>query len=98
MSKSITWMHSWEQTSSLLALRELTRAAEAVAPAVANRAGLTHNELRTLEHLMDGPRDRARSGRRSASARRASSASSTGSSSAATPYGSSTRPTSGARS
>lgn len=55
MSKVTTWMDSWEQTSSLLALRELTRAAEAVAPAVANRAGLTHNELRTLELLVDGP-------------------------------------------
>lgn len=46
---------AWAQTSSLLALRELIRAGEQVAPAVANRAGLSHNELRTLEHLVDHP-------------------------------------------
>jgi len=45
----------WAQTSSLLALRELVSAGGQVAPAVANRAGLSHNELRTLEHLIDRP-------------------------------------------
>lgn len=55
MSESSTWIDAWEQTSSLLALRELIRTGEQVAPAVANRAGLSHNELRTLEHLIDHP-------------------------------------------
>ena len=55
MSEDSRWTDAWEQTSSLLALRELTRLSEQVAPAVANRAGLTHNELRTLEHLVEGP-------------------------------------------
>lgn len=55
MSEHSRWTDDWEQTSSLLALRELLRRGEQVAPAVANRAGLTHNELRTLEHLVDRP-------------------------------------------
>ena len=55
MSEDSTELDRWEQTSSLLALRALTRLSEQVAPAVANRAGLTHNELRTLEHLIDQP-------------------------------------------
>ena len=55
VSEDSRWADAWEQTSSLLALRELTRLSEQVAPAVANRAGLTHNELRTLEHLVEGP-------------------------------------------
>lgn len=37
----------------MIALRTLTRLSEQVAPAVARRAQLTHNELRALEHLMD---------------------------------------------
>lgn len=49
------WVDAWEQTSTLLALRTLTRLSEQVAPAVARRADLTHNELRALEHLMDQP-------------------------------------------
>ena len=49
------WFASWEQTSTLTALRTLTRLSEQVAPAVARRASLTHNELRALEHLMDQP-------------------------------------------
>jgi DNA-binding MarR family transcriptional regulator len=36
-------------------LRQLTRLSEQVAPAVARRARLSHNELRALEHLMDQP-------------------------------------------
>lgn len=44
-----------ESSSTLTALRTLTRLAEQVAPAVARRAQLTHNELRALEHLMDQP-------------------------------------------
>lgn len=55
MSESSTWVDAWQQTSSLLALRELMRTAEQVAPSVANRAGLSHNELRTLEHLIEQP-------------------------------------------
>ncbi len=48
-------MDQWEQTSTLTALRTLTRLSGQVAPAVARRASLTHNELRALEHLMDQP-------------------------------------------
>lgn len=55
MSENSTWVDRWEQTPSLLALRELIRTGEQVAPAVANRAGLSHNELRALEHLVEGP-------------------------------------------
>ena len=43
------------QSSTLTSLRTLTRLSEQVAPAVARRARLTHNELRALEHLMDQP-------------------------------------------
>ena len=43
------------QSATLTSLRTLTRLSEQVAPAVARRARLTHNELRALEHLMDQP-------------------------------------------
>ncbi len=43
------------ESSTMHSLRTLTRLAEQVAPAVARRASLTHNELRALEHLMDQP-------------------------------------------
>ena len=36
-------------------MRTLTRLSAQVAPTVARRASLTHNELRALEHLMDQP-------------------------------------------
>ncbi|MCZ4498398.1 MAG: MarR family transcriptional regulator [Marmoricola sp.] len=49
------WVDTWQQTSTLLTLRSLTRLAEQVTPAVARRADLTHNELRALENLMDQP-------------------------------------------
>ncbi|MEO5654231.1 MAG: MarR family winged helix-turn-helix transcriptional regulator [Marmoricola sp.] len=49
------WVEEWEQTSTLTSLRVLTRLSGQVAPTVARRAGLTHNELRALEHLMDQP-------------------------------------------
>lgn len=49
------WTDAWEQTRTLLLLRELTRVAEQTAPAIARRAALTHNELRAMEHLMDRP-------------------------------------------
>jgi DNA-binding MarR family transcriptional regulator len=45
----------WEQSSTLELLRQLTRLSEQVAPTIARRASLTHNELRALEHLMDQP-------------------------------------------
>lgn len=51
------------RSATLGLLRELTSLSEQVAPAVARRAGLTHNELRALEHLMDrsmGPGDLGR--------------------------------------
>jgi DNA-binding MarR family transcriptional regulator len=43
------------ESRTLNLLRTLTQLAEQVAPAVARRASLTHNELRALEHLMDQP-------------------------------------------
>lgn len=55
MSEGTRWVATWEQTSSLLALRELIRLGEQVTPAVAHRAGLSDNELRTLEHLVTRP-------------------------------------------
>lgn len=53
----------WAQTPSLVALRALTRVADQVPAAVARRAGLSHNELRTLDLLAEesrGPADLAR--------------------------------------
>lgn len=53
----------WAQTPSLVALRALTRIAEQVPAAVARRAGLSHNELRTLDLLAEsalGPAELAR--------------------------------------
>lgn len=44
----------WAETESLVALRRLSRLAEQLPAAVARRAGLSHNELRTLELLVDG--------------------------------------------
>ncbi|MCX6398172.1 MAG: MarR family transcriptional regulator [Propionibacteriales bacterium] len=60
-SRSI--QESWAQTDSLVALRKLSRLAEQLPGAVARRAGLSHNELRTLELLIDdqrGPAEIAR--------------------------------------
>lgn len=47
---------AWARTESLEALRRLTGLAEQLPAAVARRAGLSHNELRTLELLVDEPR------------------------------------------
>jgi len=46
---------SWGESSSLQALRDLTDVAAEVRPAIARRAGLSHSELLTLEHLMGSP-------------------------------------------
>ncbi|GAB3652480.1 hypothetical protein GCM10027596_01660 [Nocardioides korecus] len=43
------------ESATLSLLRELTRLSEQLAPSVARKAGLTHNELRALENLMDRP-------------------------------------------
>lgn len=45
----------WAATPSLVALRALTRIADQVPAAVARRAGLSHNEMRTLDLLAEGP-------------------------------------------
>lgn len=45
----------WAGTPSLVALRALTRVADQVPAAVARRAGLSHNELRTLDLLAEAP-------------------------------------------
>lgn len=47
------WPGGMEQSSTLLALHELTRLSSQVTPAVARRSGMSHNELRALEHLTD---------------------------------------------
>lgn len=44
-----------EQSSTLKALHTLTSLSAQVAPVVARRASLTHNELRALEYLLDQP-------------------------------------------
>lgn len=49
------WVDNWQQTETLLALRELTDLSKRVTPAVARRAGLGQTELATLEHLMADP-------------------------------------------
>ncbi len=46
------WTDTWEQTDTLIALRELTDLSRRITPAVARRAGLSQTELATLEHLM----------------------------------------------
>ncbi len=45
---------AWEQTDSLLALRELIAVGSQVTPAVARRAALSHHELQTLEVVIEG--------------------------------------------
>jgi DNA-binding MarR family transcriptional regulator len=49
------FVESWEQSDSLLALRELTTTAAQVPTAVAARASLSPHELTALEHLMRAP-------------------------------------------
>ncbi len=49
------WVDQWQQTDTLLALRELTSLARRVTPALARRAGLTHTEMATLETIMASP-------------------------------------------
>lgn len=54
---------AWAQTESLVELRRLSRIAEQLPAAVARRAGLSHNELRALELLIEddhGPAELAR--------------------------------------
>lgn len=49
------WVDQWQQTDTLLALRELSDLARRVTPALARRAGLTHTEMETLEAIMASP-------------------------------------------
>jgi DNA-binding MarR family transcriptional regulator len=49
------FVESWEQSSSLIALRDVITVAAAVPAAVAARASLSQHELTALEHLMRGP-------------------------------------------
>jgi DNA-binding MarR family transcriptional regulator len=46
---------AWEQTGSLLALREAINAASRVRHVIARRAGLTETDLVAMEHLLDTP-------------------------------------------
>lgn len=57
------YVEDWQQTSTLLALRELLQVAQQVGPAVAKRAELGPSELAALELLVErqlGPADLAR--------------------------------------
>lgn len=54
----------WRQTHTLDLLRELTRVAAEVRPAVARRARLSESELIALEHLMAGALGPVEVGRR----------------------------------
>ncbi len=45
----------WQQTESLLALRELMSVGAEVGPVIARRARLSHSELKALELLMENP-------------------------------------------
>ena len=46
---------SWQQTGSLLALREAVTAAHRVRQVIARRAGLTETDLNAMEHLLEQP-------------------------------------------
>ncbi|WP_395658155.1 MarR family winged helix-turn-helix transcriptional regulator [Nocardioides sp.] len=46
---------SWQQTGSLLALREVVEAANRVRHLIARRAGLTETDLLAMEHLLREP-------------------------------------------
>lgn len=57
------YVEDWEQTSTLLTLRELLQVAQQVGPTIARRADLGHSELAALELLVErqvGPADLAR--------------------------------------
>lgn len=59
----VDFVEEWEQTPTLLALRELLHVAGQVGPSVARRAELSHSELAALELLVErqvGPADLAR--------------------------------------
>lgn len=48
-------VEQWQQTESLLALRELMTVGAELGPVVARRAKLSYSELKTLELLIDTP-------------------------------------------
>ncbi|MEJ7647679.1 MAG: MarR family transcriptional regulator [Nakamurella sp.] len=52
---SSAWVGAWQQTESLLALREFSDVSRRVMPALARRAGLTQTEMTVLESLIEGP-------------------------------------------
>ncbi len=49
------WLDGWQQTGTLVSLRELTDLSRRVTPSLARRAGLTRTELDTLDALMVEP-------------------------------------------
>lgn len=49
------WVDAWEQTPTLLALREVIDLGRRITPAVARRAGLSHSEMSAMEHLAQRP-------------------------------------------
>lgn len=54
-TRSSEAVEKWQQTESLLALRELMTVGADVGPVIARRAQLSHSELKALELLIDGP-------------------------------------------
>ena len=48
-------VEQWQQTESLLALRELMSVGAEIGPIIARRARLSHSELKALELLIDTP-------------------------------------------
>ena len=55
MTEDSRWVDAWDAPRSLHVLRELIQTGERIVPTVAARAGLSVNELRTLEHLVERP-------------------------------------------
>lgn len=58
------WVRDWQQTETLLAVREMLDIGRRVGPAVAKRAGMSAMEMAALEQLSLGPMGPAELGRR----------------------------------
>lgn len=52
---SASWVTEWQQTGSLIALREFSDVSRQVMPALSRRAGLTQTEMTVLESLVATP-------------------------------------------
>lgn len=49
------WVHTWQRSTTLDALRSLLAASARATPAIARRAELSHHEIAVLEHVMEHP-------------------------------------------